>query len=156
MLKYLNIKKLFKNNNKLKLSNRFKAFTLATALSATLVGCNTNNSNKEYTKYTNEDIQAMIDIEVDVNYNNYNDEIYKKKKIYFTYDNTAYNAVNITHDGTAHTHIKNIDGHIYSSYLKKQIDVPKANEDEKIIVNVDYQDKTLEAHTEKLEKENTK
>ena len=54
-------------------------------------------------------------------------------------------------DGTFHTQIKNIDGQIYSYYLKKEIDIPKANEDEKIVVNVDYKDRTLEAHTEKLE-----
>ena len=156
MLKYFNINKMLNKNNKFKLSNRFKAFTLVTALSATLVGCNTNYSDVKYTKYSNEDIKSMIDIEVDINYENYNEEICKEETLYFKYDNTAYNAIGIKDNGSAHTYVKNIDGQIYSHYLNKEIDIPKANEDERIVVNVDYKDSTLEAHTEKLELDKTK
>lgn len=155
MFKYINIKKLINKNNKFKFKKLLKSLTLVAALSATLVGCSpTKNKNAEkakYNKYSAEEWDSFKDVDVDIIYNNWNDDIQKEERIYFTYDGTAYNALTIRGDGTNNTQIKNIDGYIYSSYLEKEIDIPKANEDEKIVVNVDYKDRTLEAHTEKLE-----
>ena len=158
MLKKLNTKKLLNEKRKYKVFKLVKVLTLASLASISLFGCSpkkTNNDNVK-TKYTQQDFYDMDDIDVEINYKNYTPEIKNKEKIYFTYDNTAYGFAGIENDGKSKLIIKPLDGVIYSSYLDEIIDIPKVNEDEKLIVNVDYQDKTLEAHAEKLEKENTK
>ena len=156
MFKYVDVKKFLERKNNFKINKMLKTLTITAILSTSLVGCGTKKSDIQYQKYSSEELYSFADIDVYINYSNWNEDIKQKEKIFFTYGETMYNAGNIQDDGTFHTQIKNIDGQIYSYYLKKEIDIPKANEDEKIVVNVDYKNRKLEANTEKLELDKTK
>lgn len=132
-----------------KIAALFLSFSLAFAM----IGCDffeDDDDPHKYTKYTNEEIKALRDIEVEVYYYNWGAKVQEEEKVYFTYDRTAYNAVNIPRNGIYRTIIKDIPGYIMSSYLNKKITIPDVKEGEKLIVEIDYDEKTLIAHGEPI------
>ena len=130
---------------------KIASIVLSFGLVFAMTGCN-NNKNKEdphkYTKFTKEELDALPDVYVEVYYYNWGEEIQEKEKIFFTYDETMYNACNIPIDGLYRTEIKNTPGYIMSSYLKDEISIPHIKDGEKLIVEVDYEKHTLTAHVE--------
>ena len=134
---------------KKKLAALFLSFSLAFAMT----GCDffeDDDDPHKYTKYTNEEIKALRDIEVEVYYYNWGAKVQEEETVYFTYDRTAYNAVNIPRNGIYRTIIKDIPGYIISSYLNKEISIPEVKEGEKLIVEIDYDEKTINTHGEPI------
>jgi len=149
----INIDKL-KNKFKLFKNNRFKALLGATLIAATLSSCNTNTNSDNNKNSSNSYVQTIDEKEdffsFNINFNNYNDEI-KNNELITVYNNknNITNTISIRKD-SINTVLSTNTTKLYFNYLDKEVTIPNIDENEKLIVNVDYATKEISTDVENI------
>ena len=131
MIRHIN-EKLFKNK-------KFKLFAATVALAIGLTSCGITNSEKKSAK------TELPEYEVEIQYSNWDKSIQNEETITFsTPEGAIYHGVGIEDDGVTNTTIYYTDSEIISNVLQQAAEVPNATEDDKIILKIDYKEKTMD------------
>lgn len=130
--------------------NRFIKLLAGTFLIASLLtGCGTPSI--EANNPVNE-TATVVEYEyypVEVIYKNYDIETIKEELVFFKDENNlVYSAFSIDPDGVVETSLRGKNGKVYSSLLVDSITLPEASDDSKVVITIDYNTKTIEAHNE--------
>ena len=153
MIRHIN-EKIFKNK-------KFKLFAATIAMAIGLTGCgitnhnnnSTNTATQQSTSIVTQDEQNYTEYDVEFHFSNWDRELQIDETIFFTDKNgTIYDGATINENGITETKVMDLGGKFISHNLQQAIEIPDINEDEKIIVNVDYKEKTMETEVVQLAK----
>ena len=147
----LNInEKTEKKKFKLFKSNKFKALLGAGLLATTLSSCNvdaySNYNNKEEVEtkpaYT-EELDHEYYFKFWLNFSNYTDEIENNELItVFNNEGTITNTMNLRY-GNIKSALNVKTTKLYFNYLDKYLEIPEVNDDEILVIDVDYATKEI-------------
>ncbi len=159
MIKNLNLD-WFKNN--LLKNKKIKVIAASLAVAIGLAGCGitsskTSNHHHSEPTPTSSVVAYVDDTEVDYkvefNYSNWDTEIQKQEVISISDSKgTVYRSLGIKDDGTTSTNIHDNSGKIHSYVLHKSVDIPKTDENHKIVVDIDYSTQAINTEVVSLEK----
>lgn len=148
------------NLNWFKINKKVKLIAATIAVAIGLAGCgitsyNTQKFNQSEYNSTSSVISYIDDsnYEIDINYSNWDTEVQKQEVISISDNNgTVYRSLGIKDNGTTSTNIRDTSGKIYSYVLHKNVDIPKIDEEHKVVVNIDYYTKSMNTEVVNLEK----